>query len=157
VRVQNSRGFTVPGKEVVAGRKPASKTTVEVNGTAVDVSFYGDLPIWDKRAHRYLATPVTFAFVLDKSVVLDTRELVTEELWQYSVDGKVFLYLMRAYPCTIDSKTKQGGCVGADIKLAFYDEKGKGTFETMEIVPANLSTEASRTWQPRIPEWVRRR
>jgi hypothetical protein len=98
VRVQNRRGFAVPGKDIVAQRKPESITTVDVDGAAVDVHFYSDLPIWNKRAHRYLATPVTFAFVADKSVVIETRELVTQKLWQYSVGGKIFMYSMWAYP-----------------------------------------------------------
>jgi len=123
----------------------------------VTVEYFGPFPIWDKKHRRYNTSPVTFAFVLPDRVIVENQELVTEKLSRYSVLGKVFLYTMWAYPCSVDPRSREGGCVGADIMLGFYDENGSGTFQTMEILPTNLSREAARSWQLRIPDWVGRR
>jgi hypothetical protein len=154
--VQSLRGFAIPGKDLLQGRRPTSVNKIEIDGTTVEITFYGGLPIWDKRTHRYFSTPLTFVFVSDKGVMLDTREYVTEKLWRYSINGKPFLYSMWVYPCSTNDG-KEGGCIGSDVKLAFYDDEGEGIFKRMEFVPTALLTEAARNWKPRIPEWARHR
>lgn len=154
-RLVNLAGWTFPGQYVIAGRKPSSTTVVRIDGVPTQLSRFSDLPVWNKRQRHYLATKVIFAFTAGPSIaIIDERQLVTNELSRYSVGNRPFLYTMAAYPCSVDPKNRFGGCSGADVTLAYYDEDGDGRLETMEIVNPIISSDTSLNWHPRIPSWA---
>lgn len=153
-RLVNPAGWTFPGQEGIAGRQPNSATTSRIAGVPVEIARFSGLPIWNERQKQYLVSRVVFAYSSGESLTIRERELVAHEVSRYSVANRPFLYTMLAYPCAVDPETKHGGCAGADVKLAYYDEDGDGSFEVLEVVNPILSSDTSRNWHPRVPTWA---
>jgi hypothetical protein len=153
-RVINHDGWSIPGLLEIVGRKPVSTEVANFDGTRVEISRFSDLPIWNKRHRHYLSSHVVFVWQRDNdSAIVLERELVTNGLRRYSVKGKPFLYLMLAYPCSVGPHGP-GGCTGADVMLAYYDEDGDGKFEVEEFVNSVISPDPSKNWKPHVPAWA---
>jgi hypothetical protein len=86
----------------------------------------------------------------------EERKYVVNTIRQYSANGKPFCYQLSVSPTTINyaAEFKVEGVLGIAIDYAYYDEEGRGTFETRESV--NTLRTASYHWQVRIPDWVKK-
>jgi hypothetical protein len=152
-RFVNPRGWHFPGQEGIAGAKPTSTTNAALAGIAVEISVFSNLPIWNQREKRYVTVRVPFATGSQDSITITEQDLAADKVVRYSVANRPFLYTMLAYPCSRRPKGP-GGCAGADIKLAYYDDDGDGLFEVMEVVNSIISPDSTQNWQPRVPAWA---
>jgi hypothetical protein len=92
-----------------------------------------------------------------KTSILDygsshSGEVVINEIYQYSLNGKPFCYLVTMSP------SREGGRLisAVDFEYAYYDEEGKGLFQTREIVGPSPPPHSAEPYPVHLPNWIKK-
>jgi hypothetical protein len=116
------------------------------------------LKIFDRREKIIESTAVQISSIRreSKTTILDygsghNGEVVINEIYQYSFNGRPFCYLVNMSP------SREGGKLisAVDFQYAYYDEDGKGVFQTREIVGPAPPPHSTDPYPVHLPIWVK--
>jgi hypothetical protein len=138
-------GWSIPGMTIIDDMSLIRKYEKNIENITIHASQY--TPDFNKGKAR----PHAKLLVADKRSVKQESietEFVVNSITQYDVDGVPFCYLVSLSP------SHDGVSALESRYSAYYDEDGKGKFETREDIDLWLGG-APQGYQIRLPEWVK--
>ncbi len=149
------------GSGLVAQVAPGSaKPAYRAEGWAIPGIEHPDhLKIFNLREKLIESTAVQISSIQpnSKATKLDygsgqSGEVVINEINRYSFNGKPFCYLV-----TMSPSMEGGRLISAvEFEYAYYDEDGKGLFQTREIVGPPPPPHSTEPYPVHLPNWVKK-